>query len=289
MILTSYLKIFYNNNSNEYEYNSHSLKEKYFYFVNQFIAHYFFLSLSLCATHAHMPQLQHAAYNFDAKQMQIWNAHLTGSMRAFPTAWLKLWGTCPARIITIELTKPVKRPSPSSSSSSAATAMLPSMTQAEKLPLLLLQFDMHVPSCHHAPAVPLASLTATENTADSARSRGIRTKAHTTKHARSQWERNRGREEGRGEGVTYWNWMTDQMTDGLTACQPEQLKQNGIARKMPSQYSPSPFTITFVFVFTFVLYSFRFILKCSWCRAFYSRSYVFIWITLFSFRMCVCW
>lgn len=149
--------------------------------------------------------------------MQIWNAHLTGSMRALPTAWQKLWGTCPARIITIELTKPVKRPSPSpssSSSSAAATAMLPSMTQAEKLPLLLLQFDMHVPSCRHAPAVPLASLTATENTADSARSRGIRTKAHTTKHARSQWERNRWREEGRGSILK----LNDRPNDRRTYC-----------------------------------------------------------------------
>lgn len=80
-----------------------------------------------------MPQLQHAAYNFDAKQMQIWCTHLNGSMRALPTAGLKLWSTCPAGIITIELTKPVKRPFSSSSSSAAAAAMLPSMTQAEML------------------------------------------------------------------------------------------------------------------------------------------------------------
>lgn len=218
-----------------------------------------------------MPQLQHAAYNFDAKQMQIWCAHLNGSMRALPTAGLKLWSTCPAGIITIELTKPVKRPFSSSSSSAAAAAMLPSMTQAEMLLPLPLQFDMHV--LPHLLRCPPA--------------RSLEQKIMLIQRARAAFNKTRTqlagkREEGRGEEGTYWNWMTDQMTDGLTACQPEQLKQNGSARKMPSQYSPSH---SHSYSHSFRI---RFILKCSWCRAFYSRSYVFIWITIFSFSVWVC-
>lgn len=126
------------------------------------------------------------------------------------------------------------------------------------------------------PPLPPCPLTWTENNADSARSRGIQQNTH----AASGKEMERG--EGRGEEGAYWNWMTDQMTDGLTACQPEQLKQNGSARKMPSQYSPSH---SHSYSHSFRI---RFILKCSWCRAFYSRSYVFIWITIFSFSVWVC-